>query len=198
MYMKFGAVGIKLSKVFQNYSNALEPLLLQSDQVIKRLNASIEKFDDYQAKLAAVKKEDTPENLLAEKESVIAFSQELTKFHQESNLFRIALLSLFDGISKQFCSDITSIAEFCSHLVVHPEIISATNEELELDDYIIALMKEEKKLPRKARKRRTKSNASSELLQPKEQMPSSLPPPSGMAKSFEDHLDVEYVDAVSD
>ena len=135
--MKFCAIGIRLSKAFQDYVDNLDVIFQQSEKVMDVYNNACDKLGDYQAKMSIVKKEETEQNLKAEKQSLMIFVK-------ESNVFRIALATLFDGAAVKLSLDACEAAEFCQYLVLYPTIVNPTNEAVELDDYVLSLMNEVK------------------------------------------------------
>ena len=144
VYMKFCAIGIRLSKAFQDYVDNLDVIFQQSEKVMDVYNNACDKLGDYQAKMSIVKKEETEQNLKAEKQSLMIFVKEFERFNQESNVFRIALATLFDGAAVKLSLDACEAAEFCQYLVLYPTIVNPTNEAVELDDYVLSLMKDRK------------------------------------------------------
>lgn len=145
IYMKFGAIGIKLSKAFHNYENNLDVIFVQAEKVLSVYNSTCEKLSEYQAKMSAVKKEECEETLKAEKQSLMVFAKEYERFNQESNVFRIALTTVFDAAAMKLSSDICEAADFCQRMVAYPTIIDSTDEAVELDDIVFNLMNEVKK-----------------------------------------------------
>lgn len=126
-----------MSDTFGNFSLSISPLF-ERIKILQQIHSELSNaLSEYQTALVNVRHEETEQNIEIERECILKFSALFQNFISESNSFRVSISvcynSSFINFSKELRSIGNSLEEFLSTFNEFP----ASEEELELDQYII-------------------------------------------------------------
>ena len=147
IYDRIIPLGHDFASAFKSFASKIVPIIKTGQDLLAKHKALEVALDEYRAKMVAVRKEETEENIRVEGEALQNFVQLLDSYNTDSNNLALCLVMLYNSCVSQFSYDFHALTDQMGEFLSIPEVLEPSQEEKDLESYIASLEKEISELP---------------------------------------------------